>query len=115
MPHLVIECSQPLAPSLANESAKHTLHDVLLASGQFGANDIKIRTQSYDSYLVAGAQGDFAHVTLWLLDGRSEDVKSELSTSLAKAVQALIAPAGACQVTVDVRDMAKATYSKVLI
>lgn len=115
MPHLVIECSQPLSPTLANENAQRTLYDVLLASGQFGAGDIKVRTQSYDSYLVAGAQDDFVHVTLWLLDGRSEDVKAELSANIAKAVQALITPAGACQVTVDVRDMAKATYSKVLI
>lgn len=115
MPHLVIECSQPLSPTLANESAQRTLHDVLLTSGQFGTGDIKVRTHSYDSYLVAGAQDDFVHVILWLMHGRSDDIKAELSASIANTVQALITPAGACQVTVDVRDMAKATYSKVLI
>lgn len=111
MPHLIIEYSPALAPAI--RSALLPLHQTLLASDQFGENDIKVRARGYEDYLVGGqAAGDFAHLTLYLLDGRSAEVKADLSRALMAAVQDALAGVAPLQITVDIRDMVRAHYGK---
>lgn len=112
MPHLIVEYSdtlqQPIQPIL------HTLHGVLLDSKQFGERDIKVRARAYRDFLVGGAVDSvFVHLTLYLLDGRSEATKAELSQALCAALQAAIIT-DKRQITVDIRDMVRNTYRKVI-
>ena len=66
MPHLIVEYSNTLQPSM--QTVLPTLHQVLLASNQFGAPDIKVRTREYQDFLVGGtADVAFVHLTLYLL------------------------------------------------
>ncbi|WP_373698770.1 5-carboxymethyl-2-hydroxymuconate Delta-isomerase [Neisseria dentiae] len=114
MPHLIVEYSNNL--NLPAQPLLHTLHGVLLASGQFEEDHIKVRARRYDDYLTGGSAADgFVHITLFLLDGRSEAVKHALSQALGDAVQQALGSAAGTQITVDTRDMVRATYAKIKI
>ncbi|MDO4228050.1 5-carboxymethyl-2-hydroxymuconate Delta-isomerase [Neisseria sp.] len=114
MPHLIVEYSNNL--NLPVQPLLHTLHGVLLASGQFEEDHIKVRARRYDDYLTGGSAADgFVHITLFLLDGRSEAVKHALSQALGDAVQQALGSAAGTQITVDTRDMVRATYAKTKI
>ncbi len=114
MPHLIVEYSNNL--NLPAQPLLHTLHGVLLASGQFEEDHIKVRARRYDDYLTGGSAADgFVHITLFLLDGRSEAVKHALSQALGDAVQQALGSAAGTQITVDTRDMVRATYAKTKI
>lgn len=112
MPHLIAEYGSNTLPNV--QPVLRALHETLAASGHFGTDDIKVRARRYEDFLVGGsAQNGFVHLTLWLLDGRSESVKQALGQALCETVlQALQGSAGV-QVTVDVRDITCASYAKV--
>lgn len=114
MPHLIVEYSNNL--NLPVQPFLRTLHGVLLESGQFEADHIKIRARQYDDYLTGGSAADgFVHLTLFLLDGRSEAVKHALGQALCSAVQQAVGSTEGTQITVDTRDMVRATYAKIKI
>ena len=48
MPHLIVEYSNTLQASM--QTVLPTLHQVLLASNQFGASDIKVRAREYQDF-----------------------------------------------------------------
>ena len=110
MPHLIVEYSRdldfPVQPTL------HSLHQVLAASGVFDAKDIKVRSREYSDYLVSGGREQgFVHLILFLLDGRSDDTKTALGQALASVMRQ--ATAGhSVQISVDIRDIVRHTYTK---
>ncbi|WP_373814358.1 5-carboxymethyl-2-hydroxymuconate Delta-isomerase, partial [Neisseria dentiae] len=86
------------------------------ASGQFEEDHIKVRARRYDDYLTGGSAAEgFVHLTLFLLDGRSEAVKHTLGQALSDAVRQALDSAAGTQITVDTRDMVRATYAKTKI
>lgn len=110
MPHLIVEYGGVEMP----QEALPELHRTLLNSGLFEEHDLKIRLCPYgeSEYSVGGGKQAFAHLTLYLLGGRSETAKAELSRALAETVQKLAAQAPSIQISVDLRDMVRATYTK---
>lgn len=110
MPHLTVEYGGvELPPQVLGE-----LHQTLSNSGLFEEYDLKIRLCRYAEadYSVGGGKQAFAHLTLNLLEGRSETAKAALSRALAETVQKLVEEAPSVQISVDLRDMVRATYTK---
>ena len=119
MPHLHLEYTANLT-NLAVEKTLLRLNNVLMASGQFGSEfDIKSRAIKIDSFRVGTGLNErgFVAVRLALLSGRSPQIKKQLSESLLAVLQDLGAwPEGVqVQLSVEVRDMDRDTYSKVAI
>lgn len=119
MPHLRLEYTANL-PDLDVERTLLRLNNVLMASGQFGAEaDIKSRAQKVERFQVgtALAPRGFVAVTLSLLSGRSPQVKKQLSESLLAALQDVGGwPADVqIQLSVELVDMDRESYSKVVI
>ena len=111
MPHLIIEYARDLDPPITK--TLQALHQTLSASELFDEADIKIRAQPYTEYLVGGHKANrFVHLTVLLLDGRSDAVKSHLGKALRETVKQNLGNIGNAQITVEVRDMARATYIK---
>lgn len=110
MPHLTVEYGGVDMP----QEALPELHQTLSNSGLFEEYDLKIRLFRYAEadYLTGGGKQAFAHLTLNLLEGRNETAKAELSRALAETVQKLTARAPSIQISVDLRDMVRATYTK---
>jgi 5-carboxymethyl-2-hydroxymuconate isomerase len=60
------------------------LHRAAVSTGVVKAEDIKIRAQAFDDYLVAGEERSFFHVTLYMLAGRTPQQKQSLSVEIRK-------------------------------
>jgi 5-carboxymethyl-2-hydroxymuconate isomerase len=86
------------------------LHRAAASTGVVRAEDLKIRAQAFDDYLVGGEQKSFFHVTLYMLAGRTPQQKEALSVEIRKALVELLKDAHS--LSVDIRDMDPDAYKK---
>lgn len=120
MPHLVLEYSANVPDEPDLPSVLLDLHDALVASGLFERKDVKSRAVRHDVFAVADGAEDRAFVALSIaiLDGRSDDVKSALSETalevLVRAYPNLVA-GGRGAITVEIRDLHRASYRRVRV
>ncbi|AGZ36470.1 5-carboxymethyl-2-hydroxymuconate isomerase [Pseudomonas sp. SWI6] len=116
MPHLNLEYSDNLR-ELNVDTLLLRLNHALVGSGQFAdERDIKSRAQAFARYRVGTAPGEraFAHVRLAILDGRSPQVKAQLSASLLEVLRDAIPqhPGLDLQLCVEVLDIERVPYAK---
>jgi 5-carboxymethyl-2-hydroxymuconate isomerase len=112
MPHLVIEYSREIEQQVPPATLMATAHAAALQSGQFGEADIKVRLLPYDHALVGGKPLSFLHIGLYLMSGRTPEVKKELTQAVVAAFDARLS--GIASISVDARDMDRDTYSKLV-
>lgn len=89
------------------------LHHAAASTGVVKAEDLKLRAQAFDDYLVAGEQKSFFHVALYLLAGRTSPQKELLSVEIRKALLKLLE--ATYSISVDIRDMDPDAYKKRLL
>ena len=112
MPHIVCHYSvgQRMPPV---RDILLVLHHAAASTGIVKAEDLKLRAQAFDDYLVAGEQKSFFHVTLYMLAGRTRQQKETLSVEIRKALVGLLADTRS--LSVDIRDMDPDAYKKRLM
>ncbi|GHF27843.1 hypothetical protein GCM10017044_23740 [Kordiimonas sediminis] len=110
MPHIIIEYSADIEKSESAQKLMQTAHDVAMESGQFGEADIKVRTLRFDQALVGGKPDSFLHVTVQLLDGRTDDVKKALTMAMIDGYSRLNLKLGC--LSANAQDTIRAVYSK---
>ncbi len=110
MPHCVIEYSKDLDQSRNLKALCAALHDTLLATELFQPISIKVRAESFETYLAGGTVAPFIHVTTSLLEGRPLAKRQALSQSLMASVKNF-APE-VIHISVEIREMNAETYSK---
>lgn len=108
MPHCLIEHSK----TIDGELLMSRVFKGSLDSGLFDADDIKVRTLSYDNYSTGNQKSDFVHVVLKILSGRSVEQKTSLSSLVLRKLETL--GLNECSITVEVVDMDKASYAKLV-
>lgn len=118
MPHLVLEYSSNLAIDVQPTLLK--LNEALVATGHFEENAIKARALRLEDYLVGTqpqAQRAFLHLRLAILTGRTLAEKKQVADALGAAIQQQQPwPAGTqVQITVDVVDMQRESYFKLVL
>jgi 5-carboxymethyl-2-hydroxymuconate isomerase len=86
------------------------LHHAAASTGVVTAQDLKLRAQAFDDYLVAGEQKSFFHVTLFMLEGRTQQQKEALSVRIREVLVELLADTHS--LSVDIRDMDPVAYKK---
>lgn len=108
MPHCIIEHSS----SIQAEKLISLAYEGMLVSQLFkpDGQDIKVRTQSFDSFRVGTGDADFIHVTIKLLSGREMDQKQALSESVL--VKLLSLALNNCSTTVEIVDIERDSYAK---
>lgn len=112
MPHIIAEYSSNLESEI---DVSAMLSDMHAALGEHlgGVERIKTRGIKLDHAVVGdqGADGRVIHITLLLLEGRDVETKQTYSAAIIehakKQTDELSQP---CAVTLEVRDMDKATY-----
>ena len=108
MPHCIIEHSSNLDSFVLNELVFTAAHKSSLFSDD--GSDIKVRSQSFDAYLVGGEKHDFIHVSIRLLAGRSADQKRMLSLLIHAQLKLLHLKKAS--ITVEIVDMDAQSYVK---
>lgn len=118
MPHLTLDYTRNLT-TLDAERTLLALNRALVASGQFAENDIKSRAHRLEQFRtgIDPEPRAFAHVTLAILSGRTPEAKHALSASLLAVLQQaeLELPGVEVQLSVEIRDMERASYSKAVL
>ena len=108
--HLAYSANLPIRPA----AVLAQLNRALLDSGLFEEGDIKSRAQAHTDYLTgcADTHSAYAHVTVWLLSGRSEAARAALAQSVLAALDEAIAGVDRpLQLTVDIQEMARSLYA----
>ncbi|WP_226665025.1 5-carboxymethyl-2-hydroxymuconate Delta-isomerase [Microbulbifer aggregans] len=114
MPHLVIEYSQQLEDTLSIANLVTNGQQAMCDTGLFTPSAIKTRALPYRDFVLGDSResgaGGFIHAEVRILEGRTTEQKEALSaaifTSLCEAAPEV------AEVSVEVRDMDKASYSK---
>lgn len=86
------------------------LHAAAASTRVMMAADIKIRAVSYNDYLVAGVRDGFCHVSVYMLEGRTERQKLAVSERLRATLSELFPTTKS--LSVDIRDMDSSAYKK---
>ncbi len=120
MPHLVIEITENTRLTCSQEELLDEANAALLSSGQFQEPDIKSRCIMLSTYRQGTEHADraFVHATLQILDGRDQATRKELGQLVVNAIGEMVRPGASgqtVQVTVNVVEMERATFSKQVI
>lgn len=111
MPHAVIEYSNNLAQQVYDRQLTAAVHQAMMDSGLFNIPDIKTRSFACSDWLIGAAQNmPFVHVTVSLMEGRTTEQKQNLTQAIFDQLLQLMSDVP--QLTVDIRDMTRATYRK---
>lgn len=113
MPHIIVEFSQNMAPDLDLPEMLNDLHDTLAAQG-IDKGRIKSRSIPIIHSVVghnAPNEGQMAHLTLLLLEGRDVPLRQTYGKALYEVMTQHIRGAfPECALTLEVREMVKDTY-----
>jgi len=111
VPHCVIEYARPLEQSGDLKPLLQAVHQAAFDSGLFSLDDIKTRALAVDYYLTGAGEGEFVHISLKILAGRSAGQKKQLSEQVLAAAMAVLGErASSC--SVEVIDMDRDSYAK---
>ena len=113
MPHCVIEYARPLADTCDLNELLRRVHQAAFDSGLFSLDDIKTRALAVDHYLTGDGTGDFVHIDLKILDGRSPEQKRGLSQLVLEAASGYLADRVA-SCSVEVSEMERVSYAKTI-
>ncbi|MBB3009298.1 MULTISPECIES: 5-carboxymethyl-2-hydroxymuconate Delta-isomerase [Cupriavidus] len=121
MPHLVIELTENTRLNCSQEELLDEANAALLASGQFQEADIKSRCITLSTYRqgIDAVERAFVHARLSILDGRDTAVRQALAQAVCDVIAEAVRSGGGTgqnvQVSVEVCEMARATYAKQLV
>ncbi|CAH6898562.1 5-carboxymethyl-2-hydroxymuconate isomerase [Vibrio chagasii] len=111
MPHCIIEHSSTInAEQLNKEVFLGALNSELFEAD---GRDIKVRSIAYENYQTGTEKEDFIHVTVRILSGRSDTDKATLSETVMTQLLAL--SLSRASITVEVLDMDRNSYGKVVV
>ncbi|MBT0570648.1 5-carboxymethyl-2-hydroxymuconate Delta-isomerase [Curvibacter sp. CHRR-16] len=119
MPHLTIEVSENLRDCFRHVDLLASAHQAVLGSGIFEGPDVKSRLVWREHFLVgrSGTNEGFAHASLALLSGRTQEQCDQLANGVVAAIQACL-PQGfnlPLQVSCEVREMNRNGYAKAVL
>ena len=114
MPHLVLEHSAELTGSHDLHAAARALFDAAHEGDLFtNKAAIKVRTVACDNVLMGTNPQTFAHLTIYLLSGRTDAARADLATRMLAVLDQQFPDVGA--LSVDPRDINTQTYAKRVI
>lgn len=120
MPHLVIEITENVRLTRSQDELLDEANAALLATGHFDEPAIKSRCHTLPVFRVGTAPNEraFVHCTLSILDGRELAIRQLLGKTVCDAVAEAVRPGPdgvPVQITVDVRNMERASFAKRVI
>ncbi len=109
MPYFVIDCSENILKLQLPQDIILEVHKAATATKLFDEPDIKVRLNPFkENYLVGGKQGDFIHVFVNIMEGRTTDQKAELSKQVVLKLKSMFPSIDF--IAININDFEKATY-----
>jgi 5-carboxymethyl-2-hydroxymuconate isomerase len=91
------------------EDIIRAVHDAADGTGLFGKGDVKVRVNLFEHYSVGGRKSDFVHTIAYILSGRTEEQRKNLSVQIVKALKGLLPEVPI--ISIDIREINRATYN----
>lgn len=113
MPHFVIEYARKLQTTLDIDAVMEATFEAGATSGIMNPADIKVRALGYDHARFEGGIDTFLHVTVSMLEGRSDAQKEGLALRLRELLVARFPQVES--ISIDIRDMNTVAYKKRLV
>ena len=111
MPHIVIDYSEGLEKTHDMNALCRAAFEAAAATGVFkDIPSIKVRARPSPYFVLGKDPQSFAHADVALLDGRTDAQKSTVTHAVLEAMKAHLPDVGS--LTVDIHDLARATYAK---
>ena len=113
MPHFTLEYSRGVERLCDLETVMASIYEVGATSGVMNPDDIKIRALAYDTFRFEGGIESFLHLTVSMLEGRSDQQKEHLALRLRERLAERCPSVDS--ISIDVRDMNPVAYKKRLL
>ncbi len=110
MPHFIIDVSEKTLKDIDENELCMNCHEALLKTKHFKYDAIQVRLNSYKHYLVGGESEEFIHGQLYLLEGRTAELKREIAQNLVLFLNEQFPNLN--RVSVDLTDRNPSIYSK---
>ncbi len=112
MPHCIIEYSKKLEDKIKPTELIDKVYQGTLKSNLFEDEDIKIRTISFENYQTGNKKIDFINVTVRILSGRNQELKTLLSNSILNEFKNInLKP---ISITIEICEIENESYSKLV-
>lgn len=110
MPHCIIEYAENISKTVPVIQLMDSVYLGALASGLFGAADIKTRAVSFSDCRTENKTADFIHVTARILSGRTPEQRAILAKLILSELNKL--GLTAVSLTIEVVEMERSSYAK---
>ncbi|HCX21842.1 MAG: 5-carboxymethyl-2-hydroxymuconate isomerase [Flammeovirgaceae bacterium] len=108
MPHLIIECSANVVNNTSTQLLMNTVYVAAESTKLFTPGDIKVRIRPFETYQLAEGQHSFLHVFGYIMQGRTDEQKKQLSEVVVSALNQLIPDT--TFISMNVMEFEKANY-----
>ena len=108
MPHFIIECSEPIISLKSPSDIMQNVYNTAESSGLFNKGDIKVRINPYKYYNTGNTKDDFIHVFAYIMEGRSTEEKSTLTSRIISMLKNMFPNLPI--VSINIKDFEKSTY-----
>ncbi len=112
MPHCTIEYAKEIEQSVSASGLVQRVHAGAVKSGLFDESHIKTRAIAFEYFKTGTGSMPFIHVSLKILSGRDQAQKKLLTRCVLEELKGI--DIEHLSLTVDVRDMDRETYSKIV-
>ena len=107
MPHFVIDCSENIVAAQNADAVCEIVHQAASSTALFSDNNIQVRLNAFSSYRVGNQKVDFIQVFAHILEGRTAEQKSQLSTMVVTKLTEMFPDLAT--IGVDIIDLEKGT------
>lgn len=90
MPHFIIDCSENVLRRRAADEIMQEVFDAALSTNLFIASEIKVRINPFTYYNNGNTLEDFIHVFSYIMEGRNDEQKGNLSKVIVTKLNALL-------------------------
>jgi 5-carboxymethyl-2-hydroxymuconate isomerase len=112
VPHFIIEHGNALMADTDRQAALSVAAECGAACGFIRPEDIKIRLRACDDFLAVDGRRSFMHITVRMLEGRSDDKKTRLAICLRDAFGTQFPQIES--ISIEICDMHAESYKKFL-
>ena len=108
MPHFIIDCTEKILELNDPHLVMKEVLEIAFSTGLFEKGDIKVRMNPYKHSLVQESNSDFIHVFANIMEGRTEQQKTNLSKLIVSKLNTLFPKVPI--ISINIRDFEKSSY-----
>lgn len=108
MPHFILDCSENVLRRRTADEIMQEVFDAALSTGLFAGSEIKVRINPFTYYNNGNSLDDFIHVFSYIMEGRTDEQKGNLSKVIVTKLNALLPEVSV--ISINVQEFEKSNY-----